>query len=62
VSKKSGLVYEARLIRKYIEENGKDPITGEELGEDDLLEIKASEYCSESTKEDDGGLEERYTQ
>lgn len=44
VSKKSGLVYEARLIRKYIQENGKDPISGEELVEDDLLEIKASEY------------------
>ena len=44
ISKKSGLVYEQRLILKYIQENGKDPITGEELIEDDLIEVKASEY------------------
>ena len=43
VSKKSGLVYEARLIRKYIQENAKDPISGEELSEEDLVEVKASE-------------------
>lgn len=44
ISKKSGLVYEQRLILKYIQENGKDPITGDVLTEDDLIEIKASEY------------------
>ena len=44
ISKKSGLVYEQRLILKYIQENGKDPITGEELIEDDLIEVKSSEY------------------
>jgi pre-mRNA-processing factor 19 len=43
VSKKSGLVFEARLIRKYIQENGKDPISGEELTEEDIIEVKASE-------------------
>ncbi|KAF9428973.1 Pre-mRNA-processing factor 19 [Podila epigama] len=42
VSKKSGHVYERRLIIKYIEDNGKDPVTGEELSEDDLLDIKSS--------------------
>ena len=44
VSKKSGLVYEQRLIHKYIEENGKDPVTGDTLELDDLIEIKSSEY------------------
>jgi hypothetical protein len=44
VSKKSGLVFEARLIRKYIQENGKDPISGEELTEEDIIEVKASEW------------------
>lgn len=44
ISKKSGLIYEQRLILKYIQENGKDPITGDVLYEDDLLEIKASKY------------------
>ncbi|UZJ55234.1 hypothetical protein CBS101457_004554 [Exobasidium rhododendri] len=42
ISTKSGLVYEARLIRKYVQENGKDPISGEELLEDDLLEIRSN--------------------
>ncbi|CAO1615177.1 unnamed protein product [Sympodiomycopsis kandeliae] len=42
ISVKSGLVYEARLIRRYIEESGKDPITGQELKEEDLVEVKTS--------------------
>jgi pre-mRNA-processing factor 19 len=40
VSKKSGHLYERRLITKYIEEHGTDPITGESLSLDDLLPIK----------------------
>jgi pre-mRNA-processing factor 19 len=44
VSKKSGQVYEKRLILKYIADYGKDPITGEDTNEDDLLEIKASKF------------------
>lgn len=44
VSKKSGLIYEQRLIQKYIQENGKDPVTGEELSDDDLVEVKPSKY------------------
>lgn len=44
VSRKSGLVYEQRLIQKYIDENGKDPVTGDSLELDDLIEIKASKY------------------
>ncbi|KAF5392480.1 hypothetical protein D9757_002203 [Collybiopsis confluens] len=42
VSTKSGKVYERRLIVKYINENGTDPITGEKLEASDLIEIKAS--------------------
>lgn len=44
MSKKSGLVYEERLIKEYISRNGKDPVTDEELSEDDLVEVKASKY------------------
>ena len=44
VLKKSGQVYEKRLIVKYIADFGKDPITGEDITEDDLLEIKASKF------------------
>ena len=44
VSSKSGHVYERRLILKYINDNGTDPLTGEKLEESDLLTIKASEF------------------
>ncbi|KAL2123691.1 hypothetical protein VTJ04DRAFT_56 [Mycothermus thermophilus] len=42
VSKKTGTVFEKRLILKYIEENGKEPGTNEELDPDDLIELKTS--------------------
>ena len=42
VSKKTGTVYEKRLIEKYIEENGKEPGTDEELDLDDLLAVKTA--------------------
>ncbi|KAK1751426.1 hypothetical protein QBC47DRAFT_454727 [Echria macrotheca] len=42
VSRKTGTVFEKRLILKYIEENGKEPGTDDELHPDDLLEIKTS--------------------
>lgn len=38
----SGNVFEKRLIEAYIAENGKDPVTGEELTLDDLVELKSS--------------------
>ncbi|KAI9207535.1 WD40-repeat-containing domain protein [Polychytrium aggregatum] len=40
VSKKTGNVFERRLIIKYIADNGKDPITGDALTEDDLISLK----------------------
>ncbi|GAA99166.1 hypothetical protein E5Q_05858, partial [Mixia osmundae IAM 14324] len=43
VSVKSGLIYEKELIVKYIRENdGKDPVTGQELAEEDLIDVKTS--------------------
>ncbi|KAJ0418405.1 WD40-repeat-containing domain protein [Aspergillus carlsbadensis] len=41
VSPKSGSVFEKRLIEAYIAENGKDPVNGEELSTDELIEVKA---------------------
>lgn len=42
MSKLSGSVFEKRLIEKYIQENGKDPVSGEDLTLDDLLPIKTA--------------------
>lgn len=39
-SKKSGNVFEKRLIETYIAEHGTDPVNGEELTTDDLVELK----------------------
>ncbi|WVQ97432.1 hypothetical protein IAU59_004545 [Kwoniella sp. CBS 9459] len=41
VSKTSGTVYEKALIERYIEENGTDPISGEPLTKEDLVDVKA---------------------
>ena len=38
----SGAIFEKRLIEKYIEENGKDPVNGEDLTIDDLVIVKSS--------------------
>ncbi|KAL1892827.1 hypothetical protein Cpir12675_004361 [Ceratocystis pirilliformis] len=42
VSKKSGLVYEKRLITKYIDDHGKEPGTEDDLSADDLLPLKTA--------------------
>jgi len=33
-------VFERRLIEKYIAENGTDPISGEQISEEQLIDIK----------------------
>lgn len=44
VSSKSGHVYEKDLILKALANNdGKDPITAEQLAEDDLIEVKTGQ-------------------
>jgi len=45
-SSKSGTIFEKRLIEAYIAEHGKDPVTGEELTADDLIEIKSKHYLN----------------
>ncbi|KAM5448323.1 putative RING-type E3 ubiquitin transferase [Microsporum audouinii] len=42
VSRKSGNVFEKRLIEEYISEHGKEPVTGEEHTVDDLIELKSA--------------------
>ena len=42
MSKKSGHVYERRLIEQYIDEHGTDPVTKEPLAMDDLLTLQSS--------------------
>lgn len=37
-----GNVFERRLVEAYINENGKDPVTGEPLSTEDLVDVKAS--------------------
>jgi hypothetical protein len=39
-------VFEKRLIVKFIQQNGTDPINGEPLTEDDLLEVKGKYHRS----------------
>lgn len=42
VSPSSNCVFERRLIEKYIAENGTDPISGEQLSEEQLIDIKGN--------------------
>jgi pre-mRNA-processing factor 19 len=41
ISPVSGHVFEKRLIEKYISENGTDPLNGEKLQVDMLIDIKS---------------------
>ena len=46
VSKKSGHLYERRLIEKYIQEDGKCPISGEIMDANDLVSVKGAYMTS----------------
>lgn len=41
VSPSSGAIFERRIVEKYIQENGVDPISGKELSINDLIEIRS---------------------
>jgi pre-mRNA-processing factor 19 len=42
VSVKSGHVFERRLIEKFIDANGKDPVTNESMSREDIIPVKSS--------------------
>jgi pre-mRNA-processing factor 19 len=42
VSKRSGLLFERRLIERYIEDHGKCPVTKEDLSMDDIVLVKTN--------------------
>jgi hypothetical protein len=42
LTSRAGTVFEKRLVEKFVEENGKDPVTGEEMDLEDLLPIKTA--------------------
>lgn len=42
LSRTSGNIFEKRLLDSYVAEHGKDPTNGEEMGADDIVEIKTS--------------------
>lgn len=41
VSPSSGAIFEKRIIEKYIQENGVDPISGKDLSIDELIDIRS---------------------
>ncbi|CAN1279100.1 Pre-mRNA-processing factor 19 homolog 2, partial [Linum perenne] len=49
VNAKSGLVYEKRLIERFINDSGKCPVTGELLTADDLIPIKMGKIVKPRT-------------
>jgi U-box domain len=42
LSPSSGAIFEKRLIEKFLQENGVDPITGKDMTPEELIEIKSS--------------------
>jgi pre-mRNA-processing factor 19 len=42
VSRKSGLLFEKRLILKHLADNGTDPVTGEAMSAEDLIGVKSN--------------------
>lgn len=48
VSPVSNQVFERRLIEKYIAENGTDPMNGQPLSEEQLVDIKGNDRINKS--------------
>lgn len=46
ISPVSNHVFERRLIEKYIAENGTDPMNGQPLSEEQLVDIKGKRYAA----------------
>lgn len=44
ISPSSGAIFERRLIEKYLQENGVDPISGKDMTVEELIEIKSLYY------------------
>ena len=62
ISPVSGHIFEKRLIEKYIQDNGTDPIANEKLSVDQLIPVKSEKglfffVCLFFTK--DRGIEEK---
>jgi pre-mRNA-processing factor 19 len=49
VSTKSGHVFERSVAEKYVKETGKDPVTGEPLSVEELLQVKANKAVKPRT-------------
>ena len=49
VSTKSGHVFEKRLIEKYLADEGKCPVTKEELAVEDLMELQSNKAVKPRT-------------
>lgn len=49
VVSKTGLVFEKRLIDKYVQETNKCPITGEPMSQEDLLIVKSNKAVKPRT-------------
>lgn len=44
VTKSNGMLYEKRLIEKYIQEEGRCPVTGNNISVEDLIQIQCKLY------------------
>ena len=53
LSSVSGCIYEKRLIIKYLHETPTDPITGQPLTEEQLIDVKGRPKISKRSKENE---------
>ncbi|KAI9142790.1 WD40-repeat-containing domain protein [Paraphysoderma sedebokerense] len=54
VATPSGHIYESRLIRKHLQTEGTDPVTGQPLSEDDLITLKVTPSAAAQNGETNG--------